>query len=108
MAKWPRQRDYPKEVAVGKLRYKVRFVRSLDRFGFDFAARGVCSHSEQAIFILQGLKPQLRYETLMHELLHVAEAAYGMKLSHATIEKLEEPLARLLLDNQPISISPKL
>lgn len=103
--KWqgPRQCDYPKEIVVGDSIYRLRFVRTIcnTRSGSDKETLGLCCPSEKEILIKQGLEPQERLSTLIHEILHCIEFEFDVELPHKLIYQLEGPLTQILLDNQP-------
>jgi hypothetical protein len=90
-----KQRDYPREILVGEQLWRVRFVR---RFA-DRKQVGQCDASAHVISIMQGLGAAERLRVFVHEVVHALEAEYEFELAHDDVETLDEPLARLVIDN---------
>ncbi len=92
--KLPNQRDYPREIMIRGSIWKIKFVR---RLGPKFC--GECDLAEKEILIAQKLKPAIRMETFIHEVLHAFEEEYKLRLPHKLIYALEKPLCNLLIEN---------
>lgn len=90
-----RLRDYPREIMVGEDLWAVRFVRRLP----EDSQLGLCDPSEQTIYIRLGQTQEERLKTFLHELLHAIEYEYKIVMPHRLIHRLEDPLARFLIDN---------
>lgn len=95
-----RIKDYPKEIRVGENDYEVCFVRNIgDKPGSKYTTFGGCNDFDCKIYIKLGQSAEERLITLVHELLHAVEAEYGIEIPHDLINKLEKPLAKLIIDN---------
>lgn len=97
-----RKKDYPATVKYGRKLYELHLTPVLldgdkkdhDVRGFFQAADGV-----KRIVLHNKLSRKLLFETYLHECLHLIEHAEGFDIPHHIIEKLEAPLARLLIEN---------
>lgn len=94
-----RQKDFPKEITVGDNIWSVRFVRHIPHDVPGRICLGLAEPSEQIIFIKMGQKPKARLHAFLHEILHVLEYEYDLSIPHRLIYRLEDPLARFLMDN---------
>lgn len=92
--KIPTQKQYPREIMIRGSVWTIKFVRNLGPH-----LCGECDLAEREIRIAQKLKPMLRLETFVHEVLHAFEEEYGLKIPHKMIYKLEKPLCNLLIEN---------
>lgn len=94
--------DYPAAIKYGRKMYELTLTPMLlegDRI--DDNARGFCQKTKdiQRIVMLKSLSRKVLFETLLHECLHLIEYEEGIAIPHGLVEKLERPLAKLLLDN---------
>lgn len=95
-----RQRDFPKSVIVRESEYAVRFCRRVP--GHCSQTMGLCDQGSQTIWIKLGQKPRERFKTYIHELAHALQFEWKIAhIRHDVIYALEEPIARLILDNLP-------
>lgn len=92
-----RIRDYPKEILVREEWYEVRFAQVIP--GEPKSTLGLACQETKTIWIKLGQSPRDRFKTLMHEIMHIIEYEYDLKIPHRLIYALEEPLIRLILDN---------
>jgi hypothetical protein len=91
MLKLPKQKDL-KEIHYDNETYRIIFKKNVDFFGETDPGKKI-------ITIRDGLPPRLLLATLVHEILHVIEFEYPVKIKHKVIHKLEEGLVEILLDN---------
>lgn len=96
-----RERDFPKTVRIKDTEYDVVFFNRKDahKHGMDEDWRGYACQHEKAILVRRGQDHQNRLATFVHEILHAIEFEYQVKIPHALIYKLEDPLTSLILDN---------
>lgn len=94
-----RLKDYPREILVGDSIWAIRFMRRLAADDGKMITWGLCDPAEQTIYIRLGQSPKERLKTLLHEILHAIEEEYQLDIPHQLIHRLEDPLARLLIDN---------
>jgi len=90
--KIPSIKDYPKKIHLRHTTYKIRFVKRL----------GACGETDPNKFeirIKKGMSRNETFRTLLHEVLHLVEFEWPVKLKHKTIWKLEAALFDLLIDN---------
>jgi hypothetical protein len=93
-------RDYPREIEINDKTWTVRFLRQWPWSNFDDRTVGFCDPEDCTLYIRMGQTPTERFKTFIHELLHALEYSYpGLKIPHGLIDKLEDPLRKLLLDN---------
>ncbi len=62
---------------------------------------GVC-HTDSRHIEVQEDTPLDELSTLIHECLHAIEAETGLNIPHHFVEKLERPIAELLVENPAI------
>lgn len=60
---------------------------------------GRADFEECRIVLRAGLPPSLRYEVLLHEVLHFAAWLAGVKLGEEKVKRLAPVLAQILTDN---------
>jgi hypothetical protein len=94
-SKLPGVRDYPKEVLLNGVVYKVRFVKKFD----EDDTLGECCPSDEEIRIKLGQSRQDILKTFIHELLHMIEFEGPVELKHSIIYKLENHIYDLLIHN---------
>jgi hypothetical protein len=91
-------KDYPRQIQVGDSLWSVKFKRDLGQTETRITW-GLCCPAEQTIYIRLGQTQKERLKTFLHELLHAIEEEYGFEVPHQLIHRLEDPLARFLMDN---------
>jgi len=92
----PSYKAYPRHIVIYKNIWDVKFSRGL----IDGCDLGQCDEALELLEI--SLKQKNRKEllkTFIHEVLHGIEKEYEIILGHDVINKLEDPLANLLLEN---------
>jgi len=97
-----KKKSYPATIRYKRRLYELTLTPVLlEGDKEDAQARGFCQKTDgvKRIVLLKSLKPKVLFETLLHECLHLIENEEGFSIPHHIIEKLEAPLARLLLDN---------
>lgn len=60
---------------------------------------GLTTFDDSMVEVLMGLGREETLITFVHELLHVIAHAYGIELKHETINKIQRPIALLILEN---------
>lgn len=90
--KLPLPKSYPKEIQFSDTAYKIVFKK-------NFYCFGETDPVKKTITIKSDLSPRNTLTTLIHELLHVIEFEYPVKLKHKTVYKLERAIVEILLDN---------
>lgn len=60
---------------------------------------GYCSFDKRKIYIRKDLSFFESLSTFVHEVLHAIEFEYKIDLKHEIIYSLDEPIAKILLDN---------
>lgn len=60
---------------------------------------GRCDFEACRIVLKAGMPETLRYETLLHEILHFAAWVAGVKLGEGKVKRLAPVLAQVLTDN---------
>jgi hypothetical protein len=101
-----KQKDYPGAIRYKRALYELHLTDTLvDGNREDLTARGFCQKTKHVkrIVLLNTLSDKALFETLLHECLHLIEYEEGLEIPHALIERLEAPLAKLLLTNFEIS-----
>ena len=88
----PSQEDYPKSITYDSETYHIVFKKHMKAFA-------TTNSNSRIIKIRDGLPPRLLLATLIHEILHVIEFEYPLKLKHKTVFKLEEAITEIILDN---------
>lgn len=88
----PTQAQYPKKIYFSNEVYTIKFVKKLDCYGETDA-------SKKTITIKDGLAPRALLCTVLHELLHVVEFEFPLKIKHKDVYDLEKALSELLIDN---------
>jgi hypothetical protein len=91
----PSIRSYPKELNLGDVTYKVRFVRASSIPG----SAGECDPSLHEIRISLGLGRAETLKTFIHEVLHLLEFEHPVCIEHKLIYKLEEAVFSFLWSN---------
>lgn len=100
---FPRTSEYPKEIFVKDMVWRVRFCRTVpdDPQEKDL---GMCDPESRTIFIRYKQKPRETFMTFVHELLHAFEFEYNIEISHEIIYELEECIADLVTQNPELFI----
>lgn len=95
-----RQRDFPRTFLVRDTQWQVKFVRNVPATTTEGrVVLGLCEPETCTIYVKLGLGPITRLEVFLHEALHCIEHEYDIVIDHKLIEKLEQPLRRIILDN---------
>lgn len=97
-----RKKDYPAAIKYKRRMYELHLTPLLiEGDKADDNARGFCQKTKDVkrIVLLKSLSNKVLFETLIHECLHLIEYEEGFEIPHGLVEKLERPLAKLLLDN---------
>jgi hypothetical protein len=90
--KLPEQRDYPRRIYFAKACYRLRFKKSFDCYGET-------NFTRKTVTIRAGLGPMMLLTTFLHEVLHIFEHEYPIKMKHKTVYKLERAFFEFLVDN---------
>ena len=91
-----KRRDYPKELIIGDVVYKIKFVRKFDHPD----TVGECDPCDKEIRILQGQSPKETLLCLIHEVCHaLIEFEHDIDIKHKLIYKLEKPIYKFIRDN---------
>lgn len=90
--RFPRQDQYPKFIYLRGERYKLRFIKNL-------ADLGETDSETQTIKIRSGMSKNETFRTVIHEILHVVEFEWPVRLKHKTVYQLEEAIFSLIMDN---------
>jgi len=88
----PSPKEFPTKIYFGSEVYKIVYKK-------NFKCYGETDWSKKTITIKKGLSHRQFLATIVHELLHVIEAEFPVKLKHKTVYKLESAIVSLLLDN---------
>lgn len=95
-----RQKDFPKEIEIGKSAWTIKFVKNINHFvGKGKVCVGLCDYENSTIYIRQGLEPRYRLEVFCHELLHALDDEFDLNLTHKMIYKLDKAISLLLIQN---------
>lgn len=88
----PNQKQYPKEVFLRDIKYKILFVKGLKDIGQT-------DPNKRVIRIRAGMSKNETFKTFIHEILHFLEFEHPVNLKHKIIYQLEEAIFALLSDN---------
>lgn len=88
----PKKGEYPKELILGTLAYEVLFKHLKHNVGET-------DPNKKTISIEVHVDDLERFSTFIHEVLHMIDIEYGIKLKHAQIYALERALTRFFMDN---------
>lgn len=88
----PKPSQYPKRVHLKGETYKIKFVKGLKDLGNTDASKNL-------IRIRKGMSNTETFKTVIHEILHLLEFEWPIRLKHKTVYKLEEAIFSFLLDN---------
>jgi hypothetical protein len=99
---FPKTRSYPKEFIVKDNVWKCKFTRKSPDNWED--TLGLCDPSTKEIFVKMGQKRRQIFETFCHELFHVIEDEYNIKIGHKLINKMEVAFADIYEDNYDLII----
>lgn len=97
-----KKKSYPGAVKYKRKLYELTLAPViLDGDKVTDGDRGFCQKTAevQRIVLHSKMNKKLLFETFLHECLHLIEYEEGFEIPHHLIEKLEEPLAKLLLQN---------
>jgi hypothetical protein len=87
----------PREVWVGETVWTIRRVRKVPDNPENTI--GLADPSDQVIYVKSGQGFRQTLATLIHELIHACEFTYEYDIPHKLIDKLDEHLADILIDN---------
>ena len=90
--KLPPNESYPKKIYFQNGYYSVKFRK-------NFRYAGLTDANTKTITLCDGMSRRATFSTLIHELLHLIEFEYPVKLKHKTIYKLEQAITEIMLDN---------
>ena len=93
-----RQRDYPKQISAKDDIWEIKWVRTIDK-GEVVPTLGLTDPSDHTVYMKMGQLPKERLVTFIHELIHIAEFAYGFEIPHDLVSKLDVALAEILIAN---------
>ncbi len=88
----PNQKQYPKQVFLKDVKYKLMFVKNLRDIGQT-------NPNKRTIKIRAGMSKNETFKTFIHEILHFLEFEFPVNLKHKQVYKLEEAIFALLSDN---------
>lgn len=88
----PNIADYPKVLHLGTETYKLKFVKGMKLVGST-------DPSKKEIRIRAGMSKNETFSTAIHEILHMIELEWPVKLKHKQIYKLESALFSFISDN---------
>ncbi len=86
----------PKEIKIGTHTYKVIFDRSIRT---DDDRIGETNHRTQVIKIWTEAPLSMQNETLLHELIHIAEYYFRVRIEDADIDRIAECICDFLFNN---------
>lgn len=87
-------RKYPKKLHIGENEWALVIKEKLED-----DALGLCEYSTRTIYIRSKLNRVIFLSTLVHEVLHVFEDEYDIKLSHKVVYQLERAIMEFLIAN---------
>lgn len=90
--KFPCEKDYPKVIYLRGTAWQIKFVKNL-------GAIGLTDSEKETVFIRSGMSRNEIFRTILHELLHVIEFTWPVKIPHKLVYKLEKAIFQLILDN---------
>ena len=98
--KWPGVRSYPTYIMVRGQPWDIKFVRKIpDRRDFKTETVGLMDPSQKILYIKLKEKPIETLRTVIHEALHAIEDEYNIDVTHAVINKFEEGITDILIEN---------
>ena len=87
-----------KKILVGEAAYSIKRQRTI-RDGKERLC-GLCDGEKKWIKIRKEDDDMKELMHLIHELLHAIEFEWDIEIPHKLVHQLEEPIARLIIDNQ--------
>ena len=90
------QHSLPRAIYINENFWKVRYAEVIKK---QPMCQGLCIPHRREILIKLSLSPRERVITFMHELLHAIDYEYDLKIPHALVYGLEEPLANFFIEN---------
>ncbi len=88
------------ELKIGPHSYSIKFVdRQHPELNDPTSSYGVCIIETREILIQKGIPYSLKLSTLMHEVMHVFEDLYSLKISHKDLNFTADMLTCILWDN---------
>jgi hypothetical protein len=93
--KLPGARQYPKELLINGVNWRVIFVDQID--GKD--TLGLCDSETKTIQLVRKMTPKDRLIVFTHEILHAIEYSYALDIPHNVVYSLAEALVETLMVN---------
>ena len=85
----------PETLKIGAIIWKIRQVEPSE-IDCDTVSSGSTSHETQTILINRYLSPEMKEQTLIHEILH----AVNLQMEHNAVEMLATILHQVLSENE--------
>ena len=92
----------PKEIRIGTHTYTLKFTPHIHS---DDARYASCNHRTQTIEFWSEAPPSITNESLIHEVLHIAELCYRIDVSDADIDRIANVVMELLENSLGIEFS---
>ena len=86
----------PKQIKIGIHSYSLAFTPHIHS---DEGRYANCNHRTQEINIWSESPASLRYESLIHEVIHIAELTTRIDISDPDIDRIAHIIAELFKDN---------
>ena len=86
----------PRKIKMGIYTYSLSLTPHIH---CDEARYANCNHRTQEIEIWSEAPPSMRYESLIHEVLHIAEVSHRIDVSDADIDRIAHTIAELFKEN---------
>ena len=86
----------PKQIKIGVHTYTISFNPYL--LG-DSRRHGEANHRKETIDIQSDNPDNLKLETLIHEIIHIAEFYYRVDISDPDIDRIAEVITEFIVDN---------
>jgi hypothetical protein len=93
--KLPTPRQYPKELTINGVNWRVIFVDQIDGKN----TLGLCDSETKTIQLIKKLSPKDRAIVFTHEVLHAIEYSYALDIPHSVVYSLAEALVETLMVN---------
>lgn len=97
------KRDLPVGLKIGPIQYAVVLEKKLtsSHDGEEVPLFGMVNFKHSRISIDRDLSPQMRWQCLWHEIIHVLYEQLGLDNSEGQVDGLAYKMLELLLDNGP-------
>jgi len=86
----------PPKIKIGTHTYSVIYDRDIR---YDDDKIGICNHRTQTIKIWIDAPPSMKDEALLHELVHIAEYTYRVRIDDADIDRIAQCICDFLINN---------